>query len=249
MNINGDVTCQSVNWPLVTPRHKRFRQNRTHLTTYVRLENKLKGQSIALHSLLFEIPHHKIGFMRQWQIYPFWILFKADIVGDARATENPHNICLPEPQVPIMKFPTCGHGDMKCVNNDYLNYCDQPWRSIRRQEIIKHDHINYCDKTWRSFRRLAITHLIDKTYCNKMLAEVFVIIIYVNKYAMTTCNEASCQTRLKETWWHVQITTKFVDLNLCEKEWRSVRRQEICKHDHLNYRYKTGHGRVRVCSR
>ena len=29
-----------------------------------------------------------------------------------------------------------------------------------------------------------------------MLSEVFVIIIYVNKYAVTTCNKASCQT-----WW------------------------------------------------
>ena len=27
-----------------------------------------------------------------------------------------------------------------------------------------------------------------------MLSEVFAIIIYVNKYAMTTCNKASCQT-------------------------------------------------------
>ena len=97
---------------------------------------------------------------------------------------------------------------------DHLNYCDQPWRSIRRQEISKHDHINYYDKTWISFRRLAITHLVDKIYCGKMLSEFFVIIIYVNKYAMMTCHG--------KTRWHVQITTKLVDINLCEKEWRSV---------------------------
>ena len=39
-NIKGDVSCWSVNWPLVTPRHKWFRQNRTHLTTYLRLKKK-----------------------------------------------------------------------------------------------------------------------------------------------------------------------------------------------------------------
>ena len=27
-NINGDVSCRSVNWPLVTPRHKGFRQSK-----------------------------------------------------------------------------------------------------------------------------------------------------------------------------------------------------------------------------
>ena len=39
-------------------------------------------------------------------IYPFFILFTADIVGAARATEDPNNICLSEPLAPIMKFPT-----------------------------------------------------------------------------------------------------------------------------------------------
>ena len=39
----------------------------------------------------------------------------------------------------------------------------------------------------------AITHLVDKTYCDKMLSEVFSVIIYVNKHAMTTCNKAYCQ--------------------------------------------------------
>ena len=29
------------------------------------------------------------------QTYPFWICFKADIVGAAHATEEPHNICYP----------------------------------------------------------------------------------------------------------------------------------------------------------
>ena len=55
-NINSDVSdvsCPSVNWLLVTPRHKWFRQSRTYLTTYLRLENKLKDQSIALHSPFF----------------------------------------------------------------------------------------------------------------------------------------------------------------------------------------------------
>ena len=42
---------------------------------------------------------------------------------------------------------------------------------------------------------------VDKTYCDKMLSEVFIIIIYVNKYAMTTCNKddmQSCQTIWKK---------------------------------------------------
>ena len=53
----------------------------------------------------------------------------------------------------------------------------------RQEKISKHDHLSYCNNTWISFRQLAITHLVDKTYCGKMLSEVFVIIIYVNKYA------------------------------------------------------------------
>ena len=87
---------------------------------------------------------------------------------------------------------------------DHLNYCDQPWRSIRWQEISKHDLLNYCDRTWRSFRLLALTLLVYKTYCDnseKMLSEVFVIIIYANKYAVTTCNKTSCQT-----WWKNTMT-------------------------------------------
>ena len=36
----------------------------------------------------------------------FFISFTVDIVGTARATEDPHNICLSEPVTPIMKFPT-----------------------------------------------------------------------------------------------------------------------------------------------
>ena len=96
--------------------------------------------------------------------------------------------------VDMSKYNTSWRHEIR--KHDHLNYCDQHWRSIRRQEISKHDHFNYCDKTWRWFRRLAITHLVVKTYCDKMLSEGFVIIIYVNKYAMTTCNKASCQT-----WW------------------------------------------------
>ena len=71
MNINGDVSCRSVNWPLVTPRHNWFRQNRTHLTTYLRLENKLKEQSIAVHSPFFENSRHKNGFIRRMTNLPF----------------------------------------------------------------------------------------------------------------------------------------------------------------------------------
>ena len=123
-------------------------------------------------------------------------------------------------------------------------------RGITRHDDMKYVNIiTYDDKTWRSFRRLDITLLVDKTYCDKMLSEVFVIIIYINKYALTTCNKTSCQTWWKKTRWHVQSTTKLFDINLCEKEWRSVRRQEIRKHDHLNYPYKTGHDRVRVSVR
>ena len=40
--IDGDVSCRSVNLPLVTPRHKWFRQNRTLFTTHLRLESKLE---------------------------------------------------------------------------------------------------------------------------------------------------------------------------------------------------------------
>ena len=36
----------------------------------------------------------------------FFNLFTADIVGAARGTEDPHNICLSESLAPIMKFPT-----------------------------------------------------------------------------------------------------------------------------------------------
>ena len=36
----------------------------------------------------------------------FLILFTANIVGAARATKNPHNICLSGLLAPIMKFPT-----------------------------------------------------------------------------------------------------------------------------------------------
>ena len=42
----------------------------------------------------------------EWQTCPFWIFFKVDTVGAAHATEDPHNICLSEPLVQIMKFPT-----------------------------------------------------------------------------------------------------------------------------------------------
>ena len=37
---------------------------------------------------------------------PFFVLFTVDIVRAARATEDPHNICLSEPLAPIMKFST-----------------------------------------------------------------------------------------------------------------------------------------------
>ena len=50
---------------MVTPWQKWFRQNLTHLTTYLRRENKLKEQSIALHSPFFEVPRHKNGFIQQ----------------------------------------------------------------------------------------------------------------------------------------------------------------------------------------
>ena len=43
----------------------------------------------------------------------------------------------------------------------------------------------------------------------------------------------------RTTQWHVQIPTELVDINLCENEWRSVRRQEIFKHDHLHCRLLT----------
>ena len=68
-NINDDVSCRSVNWPLVTPRHKWFRQNRTHLTTYLRLENKLKDYSIALHSHCSEFHTIKMNLYDEWQTY------------------------------------------------------------------------------------------------------------------------------------------------------------------------------------
>ena len=48
----------------------------------------------------------KRGLYDERQIYPFLILFTADTVEAARATEDPHNICLIEPLAPIMKFPT-----------------------------------------------------------------------------------------------------------------------------------------------
>ena len=70
-NINVNVSCRSVNWTLATPRHKWFRQNRTHLTTNLRLESKLKDQNVALHSPFFEIPHHQNGFIRQNTNLPF----------------------------------------------------------------------------------------------------------------------------------------------------------------------------------
>ena len=65
MNINGDVSCRSVSWPLVTPRHKWFRRNRTHSTTYLRLENKLKSRALHYISSFFENPRHKSGFIRR----------------------------------------------------------------------------------------------------------------------------------------------------------------------------------------
>ena len=44
----------------------------THLTTYLRLENKLKDQSIVLQSPLFEIPCHRNGFIRRMANLPVW---------------------------------------------------------------------------------------------------------------------------------------------------------------------------------
>ena len=71
-NINLNVSCRSVNWPLITPRHKWFRQNRTHLTTNLRLENKLKDpEYCTTFSFSFEIPHHKNGVVRQITNLPF----------------------------------------------------------------------------------------------------------------------------------------------------------------------------------
>ena len=74
-----------------------------------------------------------------------------------------------------------------------------------------------------------------------MLSEV--IINYANKYTMTTCNQASCQT-----WWkkHDDVFRLLQNLltytlKVCEKAWWSVRRQEIRKHDHLNPRLFTQH--------
>ena len=52
-NNNGNV------WPIVTPRHKWFRQDHTNSTTYLGLKDKLKDQRNALHSPYFEIPCHK----------------------------------------------------------------------------------------------------------------------------------------------------------------------------------------------
>ena len=54
----------------------------------------------------------KTNLHDEWQTYPFLILFTANIVRAARATEDPHNICLSEPLAPIMKFPTC---DMEII--------------------------------------------------------------------------------------------------------------------------------------
>ena len=71
-NINGDVGCRSINWLMVNQRHKWFRQERTHLATYLRLENKLKDQSIVLQSPLFEIPCHRNGFIRWMTNLPVW---------------------------------------------------------------------------------------------------------------------------------------------------------------------------------
>ena len=82
--------------------------------------HKLKDRSIALHSHLFEIPHHKNEFIRRndkLSIF-FFFFFTADIVGAAHDTEDPHNICVSEPLAPIMTFPTRGTGGMHpCVTN------------------------------------------------------------------------------------------------------------------------------------
>ena len=53
----------------------------------------------------------------EWQTYTFWILFTADIVGAARATEDPRNICLSEPVAPIMKFLTRDLANLKEMNS------------------------------------------------------------------------------------------------------------------------------------
>ena len=52
---------------------------------------------------------------------PFWTMFTADIVGAARATEDPHNICLPEPLAPIMKFPTRVKQSRKQTNKSSIS--------------------------------------------------------------------------------------------------------------------------------
>ena len=108
-NINSDVSCRSVNLRMVTPWHKSFRQIRTHLTTYLRLEYKLKDESIALHSPFFDVPRHTNGFIRRRTKLTFSVLFTTDTVEAAHALEDPHNICLSETLAPIMKFPTREH--------------------------------------------------------------------------------------------------------------------------------------------
>ena len=87
---------------MVTPRHKWFRQNRTLLTTYLRLENKLTDQSIALHS-----PFVENGFIRRRTNLPFFGLVYNWYSRSRTCSGKPtHNICLSEPLAPIMKFPT-----------------------------------------------------------------------------------------------------------------------------------------------
>ena len=67
-NINGDVCCQSgsANWPMVTPWHKWFRQDHTHMTTYLRLENKLKD-----HTPFLKFHAIKTDFYDEWQTFLF----------------------------------------------------------------------------------------------------------------------------------------------------------------------------------
>ena len=43
----------------------------------------------------------------------FWMMFTTDIVGPARAPEEPHNICLSETMAQIMKFLI---RDLNCFN-------------------------------------------------------------------------------------------------------------------------------------
>ena len=88
----------------------------------------------------------------------------------------------------------------------HLNYCGQPWRSIRRQEISKHDPLNYCDKPWRSIRPQDISKHDHFNYCDQPWRSIR--------------QHGIC---------------KHDHLNYCDWPWRSIRWQEISKHDHLSY--------------